>query len=55
MIWKDAKYLGCGQANGVISCNYWSGAKVVDCTVPNISGCYLQEVLPRSKDAKACR
>ena len=55
MIWKDAKYLGCGQANGVISCNYWSGAKVVDCTVPNISGCYLQEVLPRSKDTKACK
>jgi hypothetical protein len=55
MIWKDAKYLGCGRANGAISCNYWSGTKKADCTVPNMAGCYSQQVQPRSSEAEACK
>ena len=55
MIWKDAKYLGCGRANWTISCNYWSGTKTYDCTVPNMDGCYSQQVRPRSRDAEACK
>jgi len=55
LIWKDAKYLGCGRANGAISCNYWSGSKTLDCAVPNMKACDGQQVRPRSAAAGACR
>lgn len=55
LIWKDAKYLGCGRANGKISCNYWAGSQAKDCTVPNMQGCYRAEVQPPARDEAACR
>ncbi|HQR59000.1 MAG TPA: CAP family protein, partial [Azonexus sp.] len=38
MIWKDARYLGCGRARGNISCNYWPGPQARGCAVPNMGG-----------------
>lgn len=54
MIWKDVRYLGCGRVGGIVSCNYSTGAITKDCRVPNMLGCYVQQVLPLSKDAQFC-
>jgi len=55
MIWKDARYLGCGRARGNISCNYWPGPQARGCAVPNMGGCYAAQVLPPARNASACR
>lgn len=54
MIWKDAKYLGCGRAGGTVSCNYAPATTAMDCAVPNMGGCYKKQVMPVTKDASAC-
>jgi len=55
MIWKDARYLGCGRARGSISCNYWSGPQASGCAVPNMGGCYAAQVRPPARSASDCR
>jgi uncharacterized protein YkwD len=55
MIWKDARYLGCGRAHGKISCNYGSGKSAPDCSTPNMSGCSRQQVLAPIKPPQACQ
>lgn len=54
MIWKDAKFMGCGRAGGTLSCNYWAGPAADSCTVPNMGGCYTLQVRPVSRDRQAC-
>jgi uncharacterized protein YkwD len=53
LIWQGARQLGCGQAGGTVSCNYLAGPKL-DCAVPNMQGCYVEQVRPPSKSASAC-
>jgi len=55
MIWKDAKFMGCGRARGTLSCNYWAGPAADSCAVPNMGGCYTKQVRPVSRDRQACR
>jgi pathogenesis-related protein 1 len=55
MIWKDVKYLGCGRANGIIACNYWSGTKESSCSVPNMPGCFREQVPRPIRSAAACK
>ncbi len=55
MIWKDARYLGCGRAKGNISCNYWPGPRAPSCAVPNMGGCYAAQVPSPARNASACR
>jgi hypothetical protein len=53
MLWKDARYLGCGISGEVISCNYWSGKADKDCSTPNMGGCYVEQV-PAPITTAAC-
>ena len=55
MIWKDARYLGCGRARGNVSCNYWPGPQASGCAVPNMAGCYAAQVPPPARSASDCR
>jgi hypothetical protein len=55
MIWKDARYLGCGRAGGTLSCNYWPGPAPDSCAIPNMGGCYTKQVRPVSRSAQDCR
>ena len=55
MIWKDARYLGCGRAKGSISCNYWPGPQAQGCAVPNMGGCFAAQVPSPARDASDCR
>ena len=55
MIWKDARYLGCGRAGGTLSCNYWPGPEPDSCAIPNMSGCYTKQVRPVSRSAQDCQ
>lgn len=55
MIWKDARYLGCGRARGNISCNYWPGPQAPGCAVPNMGGCFAAQVPSPARNAGACR
>ena len=54
MIWKDAKLLGCAKSGEVISCNYGSGTREKDCSVPNMGGCYAEQVPPLVAGPAAC-
>jgi hypothetical protein len=54
MIWKDAKLLGCAISGEVISCNYGSGTREKDCSVPNMGGCYAEQVPPLVDGPAAC-
>jgi len=55
MIWKDARYLGCGRARGSISCNYWPGPQASGCAVPNMGGCFAAQVPSPARNASECR
>ena len=53
MIWRDARVLGCGVHDGIVSCNYGSGTKTLDCATPNLGGCFAAEV-PRPVVGASC-
>jgi hypothetical protein len=53
LIWRGARELGCGQAGGTVSCNYRAGP-ALDCSVPNMQGCYLEQVRPVSRTPADC-
>jgi hypothetical protein len=55
MIWKDARYLGCGRARGIISCNYWPAPQASGCAVPNMGGCFAAQVPPPASKPSECR
>jgi len=55
MIWKDARYVGCGRAKGTLSCNYSAGTTGSGCGIPNTGGCFAQQVRPPSRQESACR
>jgi Cysteine-rich secretory protein family len=53
LIWQGARNVGCGQAGGTVSCNYLAGP-ALNCTVPNMSGCYVEQVRPVTRKASDC-
>ena len=54
MIWKGARYVGCARVAGTVSCNYAAATTTMDCNVPNMAGCYVEQVRPRAKGAEQC-
>lgn len=57
MIWKGVRYLGCSRVGDVVVCNHSAGSEPADCADPNFNmhRCALQQVLPVSPRARACR
>jgi pathogenesis-related protein 1 len=53
LIWQGARQIGCGQVGGTVSCNYLASA-AMDCSVPNMSGCYVEQVRPVTRKASDC-
>lgn len=54
MIWKEAAYLGCGRNRNLWTCNYWSGKTGMDCSTPNMGGCFAAQVLAPVQPAPGC-
>ncbi|MFM2059042.1 MAG: hypothetical protein RLY71_3427 [Pseudomonadota bacterium] len=53
MIWKGARFMGCGTAKGVTSCNY-APADANLCSVTNMEGCFETQVQMKIKSEQEC-